>query len=411
MLAKLVSLTYVSDRNIQGDFRSWLDGPHSKRDRKSKVVDRSCAGSYRAVIFVGLAGVMAVGVGAIHLRAATQAAPRLHPPVAVETVAIAKHRSYAVAERFAGRLEPAREAHLSFELSGLVVDVLVEEGDHAAKGDIVARLGTLKLSAERGRLLARKGELKANLALAEATFGRQRKLRDQGWQPEQSYDEARFAVAELRSAIERLDASIEAVDIDIEKAVLRAPFAGRIAGRLVDEGTVVEPGVPIVEILGSGRRHIRIGVPVDASDALNSGDTYRFASGVNRFAGRLVSERPDIQTGTRTITALFETDEAGDIPFGELVELVLEREIDAPGFWVPLSALTEGERGLWSVFAVDQTGNEERVIRQAVEVVHIAQEKVFVVGTLVDGLQVVVSGTNRVIAGQRVAVTREEAAS
>ena len=63
------------------------------------------------------------------------------------------------------------------------------------------------------------------------------------------------------AAIDRVAAQISEIDIDIRKSQLKAPFDGRISRRVIDEGAVVAAGTPIVTLLESGRRQVRVGVP------------------------------------------------------------------------------------------------------------------------------------------------------
>jgi len=357
---------------------------------------------------LGFLGLMAGGVAMLHMRANAEVQPAANPPVTVAAQTISLSRGYTIVERFAGRLEPVRQTQLAFERAGLVSRVLYDEGDAIAKGAIVARLDTSKLSAERDMLVAQRKELTARLALAEATLKRQKELNTKGWRSAQNYDEARFSYQEIAAAISRMDASIASIDVDIGKSVLKAPFAGQIAARSIDEGAVVSSGTPVVDLLETGNRQVRIGVSVEAARALTTGETYRLSATGQEFDGRLVSKRPDLQTGTRTATVLLEAIGGEEVPFGEIVELMLERPVTAKGVWLPISALSEGRKGLWSVLTVVQRDGESSVVREAVEVLHVDDDRAYVRGTIGSGAQIVTNGTNRVIPGQRVALADTE---
>ncbi len=354
-----------------------------------------------AATFVGVA---AGGIALLHMRADAEATAIPNPPITVAVRKVLFSSGYTVNERFAGRLEPARQTRLAFERGGLVTSVDVEEGDRLSQKAVVARLDTSKLESERSRLEAQQREIVARMELAKATLKRQVALTRRGWQSEQRHDAARFAVAELSAAIERLNSSIRTIEIDIEKSALKLPFTGTIAARFVDEGAVVTAGTPVVEIMETERRQVRVGVSVEAARDLESDHHYQLSSGGKVFRGRLISKRPDLQTGTRTVTVLLETSQAEDVPFGEIVELNLDRRIEAQGFWLPVAALSEGRKGLWTVLTVVREDGEEIVAREAVEVLHVDDRRVFARGTLGDGARIVLNGTNRVIPGQHVAV-------
>jgi RND family efflux transporter MFP subunit len=351
---------------------------------------------------------MTGGIATLHLGANAEVPPDANPPVSVAVRAIRLASGYTITERFVGRLEPVRQTRLAFERAGLVTEVLFEEGDQVRRGAIVARLDTAKLEAERVRLQAQRKELQARQALARVTLDRQRVLASKGWQSEQRYDEARFKFAEISASIGRLDAAMASINVDIGKSVLKAPYAGRVADRLIDEGAVVDAGTALIELLESGARQVRVGVSVKAAQSLHKRQIYRLSANGRVFQGRLISKRPDLQTGTRTVTVLLAALGGENVPFGEIVELMFDRKITAEGMWLPIRALSEGRKGLWSVLTVVQRDGEPVIAREAVEVLHVDDGRVFVRGTISDGAKIVLNGTNRIIPGQKVALAAKE---
>jgi len=356
-----------------------------------------------AGVIVGAAG---AGIAALHIRADAQAPVEANPPLTVRTMNLEKQGHYRVEQRFAGRIEAARETRMAFERRGLVERVLLDEGDAAQSGDPVAKLDQSKLKAERKRLQANKRELEARLKLAKRTLDRQETLSRQGWQSEQRFDEARFSVDELQAAIDKVSAQIDSIEIDLEKSVLKAPFAGTVTARHVDEGSVVQAGAPVLGLAETADIHARVGVTADVAQQLETGQRYPLAVGERRVRGTLVSKRPDIQTGTRTVTALFAVDDPG-APLGEVIELIRERRIPQEGAWLPLTALVEDRRGLWSVYRVRANGEAHAVDRRSVEIVHSREGQAFVRGLFDNGERIVRDGTNRVVPGQRVILSEK----
>jgi len=105
--------------------------------------------------------------------------------------------------------------------------------------------------------------------------------------------------------------------------------------------------------------------------------------------------------GTRLRTVTLTGD---DLSFGEIVTLLLEREIDERGAWVPLAALQESDRGLWSLLTVAEEDSKSIVRREAAEVLHVDGAHAYVRGTFEPGASVIANGTNRIVPGQRVAL-------
>lgn len=355
-----------------------------------------------AAVTATFVGLMVVGITGLHRMANATAPVNAAAPLPVRAETVSAVSGYRMRERFVGRLEPARRTKLAFEREGLITEVLVDEGDVVKQGDKIARLDTAKLNTERSRLTARRRELEAQLGLAELTLKRKKRLMASGHETVERHDQARFAVAGLLAAIENVEASLTSIDVDLAKSVLVAPFDGRIGARMIDEGAVVSPNLPVVDLLEVDRRQVRIGLSVEASSKLAHGKSYELTGNGGSYQAQLVTVRPDLSASTRTVTAVFDVRHAGRLPFGEIMELALDRFVEEPGVWVPLTALHEGVKGLWTVYTLKSSGAEQTVQRQVVEVLHTERARAFVRGTISDGAMLVLDGTNRVVPGQQV---------
>lgn len=379
-----------------------------RKRRTEKGSRRLVAVGAGVLVVASSFGALAIaGIAALHLRAASQPAGATMPPVSVAVAPVRFDDSYFRKTTFAGRIEAARQTPLAFERAGLVVAVARDEGDGVDQGEVVARLDTAQITEGRRRLEARRRELEAQRRLAELTLGRQSRLLDKGWSPEQRRDEAEARLGQLTAGIEQVGAEIALITIDLEKSQLKAPFDGRVGARMIDEGAVVAAGTPVLMLVETARPQARIGLAPDLATTLETGRTYPLLSNGRRLQGRLTALRPDLEPGTRTVTALF--DIAGGWPgaLGELVTLELETRVGVRGAWVELSALKEGHRGLWTVLAIDETAGAATVRREAVEVLHVDGARVFVRGTLRDGDRIITNGMDRIVAGQRVVLAQE----
>ncbi|MEO1695590.1 MAG: efflux RND transporter periplasmic adaptor subunit, partial [Pseudomonadota bacterium] len=360
------------------------------------------------VAFVGViggAGAAAVfGIAALHARADAEQAVDANPVIAVNTQPFSLQDSYTITRAFVGRLEPFRETALAFERGGTVQSVSGDEGDAVTSGQKLAQLDTARVKTQRQELQAQKKELQAQLDFAEATARRQSTLKRKGWTADQRFDQARFDVARLKASIDRVDAGIAAIDVDLAKSTLAAPFDGRIASRSIDEGAIVAAGTPVLRILETGRARIRVGINRAVADSLRIGRSYQFADSGRLRNATLTSLRPDLDPASRTVTALFRVDSPVEAMFGSVMTLRVDRTIDAPGTWVPIAALSEGAKGLWTVMTVVMRDGRQTVQREAVEVLHVAEGRAFIRSSIPEGTAVITDGTNRVAPGQRVAL-------
>jgi RND family efflux transporter MFP subunit len=194
------------------------------------------------------------------------------------------------------------------------------------------------------------------------------------------------------------------VALDVAKSTLRAPFAGVLSTRRLDEGAVVAAGAELAMLQETARPQARVGVPADIAASLAPGAALTLETRTGGVEGALRAASPDVDPATRTRSLLVDLPAEAPLAMGELVRLVLSRPVADRGAWVPLTALQEGERGLWAIYLVAPDGQGGHVARrEAVEALHVEEGRAFVRGAFADGALLVTEGVNRVTQGQRVA--------
>lgn len=369
-------------------------------------LDRAGRGAARALLLAGLLAAPGLGCRG-DAASAADPAPGL---LVVRDTPVTRSEGYAVRERFAGRVTARRESALGFGRGARVVEMAVDEGDAVEPGQVLARLETRELEARRRELEARVAQVEAQLALARRTSARRETLARRETISEQAWDEARFQEAALAAELSAARAALEAVRASLDLSVLRAPYAGAITARRVDEGTPVAPGQAVLHLIEAGHLELRVGLPPETAAALAPGAAYPVESDAGRFEARLTTRIPSVDPETRTVTAVFAIPRPPDgLHHGSMARLAVETQRPGEGFWLPLTALAESRRGLWAAFALlpDGDADDVRVVeRRELQLLHAEAERAYVRGTLRDGDRIVADGLHRIVPGQRVRVLR-----
>ena len=214
--------------------------------------------------------------------------------LAVSVSPLEPHATYQRRIAYTGTVRARRSASLGFELGGRVSEVLVDEGSEVVADQVLARLDRKKLDASRAEIAAalagaqaqlaeaqagprqktiavaeqRVAELEADVELAQLTFNRVSQLRRTDASSQRELEQATFtlqaALARLESArmnldeleegtrqeqiaaaqatVDRFAAQLAELDLQIEDCDIKAPFAGVVTRRWLDEGTIVSPG-------------------------------------------------------------------------------------------------------------------------------------------------------------------------
>lgn len=178
-----------------------------------------------------------------------------------------------------GRIAAPSRVQVGAEISGLVLERRVMDGDRVARGDVLVVLRARDLEArrdearaalaalreaERPDARARLRQVQAELAQAERDLARRRELgaqqlvsRESVEQAAQSVVAARAAVDQARVALEALDGGareaqaserLAAAEADLARAVIRATVTGTVLVRSVEPGDTVKPGDVLLEI-------------------------------------------------------------------------------------------------------------------------------------------------------------------
>lgn len=364
------------------------------------------------VMTLGLVIGASVGVPHGDLSAETE---ELVPALLVEVVVIQLQDGYEMTRLFSGLVQARRDSVLGFERSGRLTRVYVEEGAMVREGEILAELDTERLRAQRAELGAAMEEAEASLALAEATSTRMQGVIRAGGVSRHELDVALKGERAARAALELARRRISTVDTELAKSKLYAPFAGAIVQRSADEGRVVGVGEPVLRLQSGTSPEIRIAVAGVMVDMLRTGQTYvlEWRSG-REIRARLRAVLPLRAVAARTVDALFEPlGDSAELRPGDLATLRLASQVAEPGAWLPVTALTEGERGLWNVYVAQPVvdGNvpsglsaTHRLARRTVDVIYQEADRVYVRGALTPEDQVVVSGLQRIVPEQWVRI-------
>ena len=166
-----------------------------------------------------------------------------------------------------GYVTARRIATVSSKITGKVREVIIEEGQRVAEGEILARLDPVDADAQRELSQAQVSssesqlaEAQAQLKLAESSLRRTRELADKKLVALASLDSA---IAERNSRAARLIALQRAVrvaqdqlkisELGVDNTIIRAPFAGVIVTKAAQPGEMISP-------ISGGGGSIRTGI-------------------------------------------------------------------------------------------------------------------------------------------------------
>ncbi|HEY4276497.1 MAG TPA: efflux RND transporter periplasmic adaptor subunit [Rhizomicrobium sp.] len=140
-----------------------------------------------------------------------------------------------------GYVVARRQATLSAKILGKLVEVNVEEGQHIAKGQIVARLDDSNTAASLRQANALAAQARTGLANAEAIFSRYRRLRAQDAISGDAFENQRLAYDTARTQLGVAEAAVALAQSYENDTVILAPFGGVVTEKSAQIGEIVAP--------------------------------------------------------------------------------------------------------------------------------------------------------------------------
>jgi len=369
--------------------------------RIKRAIGRMTTVLVTGTFFAAAGGIIWQATGLIGERAQAVEKPQATEPMFVETTRIETVGFYTVDRAFSGQIEAPQQADLSFEQGGTVQFISVDEGQTIAAGEDIARLDDRILKAELERLNASKAAIEAQRELLSLDNERASELNKRGFAANQAVDRTRLGLVELDARMAEIDAGIMSVNIQLEKMTIKAPFDGIVSQRSVDPGTTIGSGQPVLSLIEDAKPVFRVGIDPQLAASMNVGETVTLTFGSNKVDAQIISFLPQLDPTTRTQTIRAQLVEDTEIAIGQTGEMKLEEKIETAGAWIPLSAIEDGVRGLWTIKTV-QGESEQTVGIEAVELIHVDEENAYVRGSFATDSDLITNGLHRVVAGQAV---------
>jgi RND family efflux transporter MFP subunit len=154
-----------------------------------------------------------------------------------------------------GYVVAQREATVSSKITGKVVEVAIEEGDHVQAGQVIARLDDSNARASQAQAQAELQQAEANVQLAQATledaaakYQRYSAVSGQGLVSDQAiadartpFDNARANLAVSQSQVAVARAAVGVAQRATDDTIVRAPFSGVVTVKAAQPGEIVSP--------------------------------------------------------------------------------------------------------------------------------------------------------------------------
>ena len=282
-----------------------------------------------------------------------------------------------------GTVRPAQRAQLAAKLMGVIEEMPLTLGQRVRRGDVLVTISA-------GEINARVAQAQSQLNQARRDLERERELLTKGASMADTVRglEDRFSAAQ---------AMMREAEVMLGYTKIQAPFDGVIARKLAQAGDLASPGLPLLELEGTGGFEVEAGVPDSLAAALAMGApiTVEIPTASLTLTGRLTELSPASDAGARTVTVKIALPASDAVRSGQFVRIQLPgtpvRTLLAPA--TAVSAVGQMER----IFVA---ASDNRAVLRLVKTGATRGDRIEILSGLDDGERVLVGAPAGLREGQ-----------
>ncbi|MBL8271252.1 efflux RND transporter periplasmic adaptor subunit [Steroidobacter sp.] len=282
--------------------------------------------------------------------------PRGPPPVPVSVVNV-EQRDVPQLAAGIGTVQSLHNVVLRPQVSGIVTDVLFEEGQNVKRGQLLARIDDRTILANLRQAEAEKARNEAQLKAAKLDKSRYDNLLAEEAISRQTVEQQVAQVEQLEAAIRANEATIAAQQVQLSYTKITSPVNGRVGLRHVDLGNLVQIGDTsgLVTVTQVDPISVIFTLPQELLgrvQGLTQGDSYAHVGAYDRDGGVLLGDgklttidnQVDASTGTIRMRAEFVNKE-GKLWPGQFVTVRLQTGVSGNALVVPARTVRQGLNG------------------------------------------------------------------
>jgi membrane fusion protein (multidrug efflux system) len=304
--------------------------------------------------------------------------------------------------RATGTLMAEEQADVAAETAGRIVSAPVERGTPVSAGAELVRISSTETDAQLKEAEANAAQIEARLGitagtafdinavpevqnakssfeLAQSEFTRIKSLLDQRVVSQSEYDQRRTQMEAARQQYESAKngasqqyQSLQAARARVSLArkasadtVVRAPFGGIVAERLVAAGDYVTKGMKVATVVRVNPLRVQLTIPEQFVSAIAVGQPVTFevdAYAGRQFEGRVKYVSPSLQAAQRALTVeAIVPNGSGVLKPGLFATARIEQPARTPGVLVPHAAV-QTSAGTSRVYVVNGDHVDERIV-------------------------------------------------
>lgn len=197
-------------------------------------------------------------------------------------------------------VRPFNRPQLSAEVTGQILSMPVRVGDEVKAGQLLVELDCRVHRQREKTAIAATVRSRAQVKFAEAQLKRAQDLKAKRSISEELLQQRQTELDGMRADYAAQLAQREMAEIDVQRCRIDAPFDALVAQRLGSEGSLANPGTPLLELVQTSKLEVSAELRGNQAQTLSNADTPSFHYQGDRYDLALRALPPLIDERTRT---------------------------------------------------------------------------------------------------------------
>lgn len=171
-----------------------------------------------------------------------------------------------------GEVVAKQTVHVSTRMMGYINKIYVKPGDRVSQGQLLVSISNEEILAKKSQVQAMINEAEAAAQNAQRDYDRFKTLRQQNSVSDKELENVSLQNTSMQSKLEMARQQMNEVNAMLTYANIRAPFSGVVTQKMADEGSMANPGMPILTMEQNSELQVVASVPENYIRNVKVGD-------------------------------------------------------------------------------------------------------------------------------------------
>ena len=196
-----------------------------------------------------------------------------------------------------GQVEAAHSTNIATRIMGYITKIYVKTGDQVKSGQLLFTVNNADILAKKGQTAAMLSQAEAALHVAQKDYDRYNTLYKQNSASAKELEQITLQYQSAKANVDAAKSMQNEVNAQLTYTNVVAPFSGVITQKLAEEGSLANPGMPIVTIEQGGSLQVSALVPENQIAAIKIGHlaNMEVTAAKKQFKGKIIQINPSSQ--------------------------------------------------------------------------------------------------------------------